>query len=76
MSNGLRDAFGYCLSGDDKIDLFSDEEITEILKDFKPQPKLPWLDYGIWKPKEYKCTCGSEKIYGKNAAHSSWCDSK
>lgn len=59
------------IDGFDELDL---EELNEQLK-----PREPWLDFSdLWKDfkiKEYKCTCGSEKTYGKGATHSEWCDS-
>lgn len=37
-----------------------------------------WLDEVLSEPtKEIlvkRCTCGSEKVYGKNTGHSTWCD--
>ena len=67
--------------GDEQpLDLFSDDEITEILnsidREREPKTPYPWLDFKGWKPKEYRCTCGAEKTYGKDTSHSTWCDVK
>lgn len=59
----------------DPVDLWDDEEITQIVKELNVKPSKPWFDLSSWYPKEYKCTCGSEKTYGKGAPHSQWCDS-
>lgn len=62
------------IDGRDSWD-FEDAEITEIINNIKPTDSKPWLDYHNWLPKDYRCTCGSEKVYGKGATHSDWCDS-
>lgn len=61
----------------DGRDPWDDEEITEIINELNVKPSKPWFDLSSWylPPKEYKCTCGSEKTYGKGAPHSQWCDS-
>lgn len=67
MSDGITDAYK---------DLWTDDEITEIIKKIHPLVKTPGLDFSSWQPKEYKCTCRSEKTYGINGLHSDWCDKK
>jgi hypothetical protein len=43
----------------------TEEEINDMLNE-------AWYD-DKGKKKEVKCQCGAEKVYGKNATHSSWC---
>lgn len=54
---------------EDPIELFSDEEVKKL----KDSLNQPWLDFSLWKPREFRCDCGA-KVAKTTCAF--WCSTR